>query len=353
MTAALTLVALGAQAGKNGACAGVLATTARGDDCALTGALSGDLIAAVSAEEYAGAAACGAYLDVTGPGGTIRVQVVDECPWCLPGELDLSRTAFALVSGGATGVVRVGYRRVRNPAISRPVAFRLKKGSSSRWMAIQVVDHGNPLQRLEILRAGRWQPLWRDSDNYWIADHGIGPGPYTVRITDVYGQRLVAAGIRLRPVGLQRTTHHLYGPARSSPVPRGHATGAGNAASGHPGSGAPGGAGTAPRAPSGGPAGTPTGAAHPDGPRPPANGGSTAGPGSGGAGKTGAETDGTGAIRSGGDHTVGRETGSDHTGRTPAGGHHTGGARVWGDHTAPAPDWVPFAALPSARPFFC
>ncbi|MFG1874158.1 expansin EXLX1 family cellulose-binding protein [Sphaerisporangium sp. NPDC049003] len=270
MAAALTLVALGAQAGRNGACAegmtgrgdspgrsglvndrsglvtgrsgfvtgrsgfvtgrswvvtgrgGVAAENARwlGGDCSLGGALLGDLVAAVSAEQYAGSAACGAYLDVTGPGGTVRVQVVDECVSCAPGELDLSRPAFARVAGTELGVTRVSYHTVHNPEVPRPVAFRLKQGSSSRWLAIQAIDHGNPLQRLEVLRDGRWQALTRDFDNYWVADHGIGTGPYTVRITDVYGQRVTATGIRLVPRGVQRTTRRLYGPAKSSPVPR-------------------------------------------------------------------------------------------------------------------------------------
>ena len=34
----------------------------------------GDLVAAVSAEQYAGSAACGAYLDVTGPSGTCSLR---------------------------------------------------------------------------------------------------------------------------------------------------------------------------------------------------------------------------------------------------------------------------------------
>ncbi|WP_214416340.1 expansin EXLX1 family cellulose-binding protein [Sphaerisporangium fuscum] len=220
MATALALLALGARAGKDAACAatGAGASGLRrhddawpgGGDCSLAGAVIGDLVAAVSTEEYAGSAACGAYLDVSGPQGTVRVQVTGRCETCDPGELDLSRSAFARVAGPVGRLVRVTYHTVRNPEVAQPVGFRLKRGSSARWLAIQAVDHGNPLRRLEILRSGHWQALSRRSDNYWVAAEGAGPGPYTVRLTDVYGQRLVVGGLLLAPGDLQRTSRRLY-----------------------------------------------------------------------------------------------------------------------------------------------
>ncbi|MEU9885379.1 expansin EXLX1 family cellulose-binding protein [Sphaerisporangium sp. NPDC051011] len=229
-TAALALVALGAQTGRNAACAASLAGPAGGGgaaasgrtgggECSLRGAVRDDLVVAVSAEEYAGASACGAYLDVTGPRGIVRVQVVGECLGCAPGEVDLSRPAFTRIAYPGRRVVPVGYHTVRNPAMTLPVAFRVRPGSSAGRLAIQAVDHGNPLLRLEVLTDGRWRRLSRDSGNYWVAEDGAGPGPFVVRITDVYGQRLTASGIRLDEPGLQRTTRRLYAPAQASPAP--------------------------------------------------------------------------------------------------------------------------------------
>lgn len=412
LVTALALVALGAQAGKNAACAASARTTGRavfggagalGGDCSLSGALRGDLLAAVSAEEYAGSAACGAYLDVTGPLGTVRVQVVDGCPPCAPGELDLSRSAFARIAGPGQEIVRVGYHTVHNPEIPRPVAFRLKKGSSPRWLAIQAVDHGNPLQRLEILKDGRWRALSRDSDNYWVAAHGIGVGPYTVRITDVYGQRLIATGIHLAPEGLQRTTRRLYAPATASPVPRAFPP-AGRTAPG----GTAGGARPRTGSHGGGPGGRETGTTGPG------NTG-TGGARPGATGTGGVQPGGTGDTRSGGANPegahsggaepggTGAETGDTSPGSTGAGDRRPGvtgtgvrGAEVTGSGVvgsgvvgseaggpgsagpasglpgapdsegraatgtfdilpteAPRHDRVPFTALPSARPFFC
>ncbi|MFC6085467.1 expansin EXLX1 family cellulose-binding protein [Sphaerisporangium aureirubrum] len=230
VAAACTLVVLGGQAGRDAACAAASgparagwAAGREGGTCSLPGAPPGRHVAAVSAVEYAGAAACGAYLDVTGPLGTVRVQVVEECRACALGELDMSRPAFdriAGLDGGGVGRVRVRYHTVRNPEVPLPVAFRLKRGASPGLLAIQAIDHGNPLRTLEIRERGRWRHLPRAADNYWMTPGGAGSGPYTVRITDVYGQRLTARGIHLAFGRIQRTTHRLYSPASSSPAPR-------------------------------------------------------------------------------------------------------------------------------------
>jgi len=48
-------------------------------------------VAAMNAAQYEGSAACGTCLQVTGPRGSVRVRVVDKCPGCASGHLDLSR----------------------------------------------------------------------------------------------------------------------------------------------------------------------------------------------------------------------------------------------------------------------
>ena len=48
------------------------------------------MVTALNAEEYDNAAYCGAFVQVTGRKGTITVRIVDLCPECLAGHLDLS-----------------------------------------------------------------------------------------------------------------------------------------------------------------------------------------------------------------------------------------------------------------------
>jgi expansin (peptidoglycan-binding protein) len=63
-------------------------------NCSYPKAPANDLFVALGNTQYSTGAACGSYLDVTGPKGTVRVKVIDSCPGCAVGHLDLSRTAF-------------------------------------------------------------------------------------------------------------------------------------------------------------------------------------------------------------------------------------------------------------------
>ncbi|MET9340935.1 expansin EXLX1 family cellulose-binding protein [Nonomuraea sp. NPDC003804] len=185
-------------------------------NCAITGA---ELYASVSAEEYAGSQACGGYLDVKGPRGTVRVQVVDSCPTCRRGELDLSMAAFAVIADPRSGVATVDYHQVRNPELGQSLAVRVRKGSTAGWLALQLLDHGNPLRSVEIRDHGRWRALERGSDSYWVAAGGAGAGPFSLRVTDVHGQQVTVEGVDLDPDEIQRTTARLYGPAPAGRAP--------------------------------------------------------------------------------------------------------------------------------------
>jgi expansin (peptidoglycan-binding protein) len=191
-----------------------------GGNCSYVGPPADGLFVALGPGEYAAAAACGGYLDVTGPKGTVRVKIVDQCPECAAGHIDLSRAAFAKIADPVQGVVPVTYRAVVNPRLPGPLSFRIKEGASQWWFAVLVIDHGNPLRTVEARTAGgSWQRLTRTDYNYWLRESGLGSGPYAIRLTDVYGQRATATGIQLQPERTQRTRVTMYGgsaPTRSS-----------------------------------------------------------------------------------------------------------------------------------------
>lgn len=182
-----------------------------GGNCSYPSPPAGDLYVALSPGEYAAAAACGGYLDVTGPKGTVRVKVVDQCPECQAGHVDLSRAAFARVADPGKGLVGVTYRPLANPRVGRPLSFRVKEGSSQWWLALLVIDHGNPLTSVEVkTTGGTWRKLARADYNYWIAESGVGQGPFTVRVTDTRGHRVTANRVRLSPAAIQRSTTKMY-----------------------------------------------------------------------------------------------------------------------------------------------
>ncbi|WP_052129167.1 expansin EXLX1 family cellulose-binding protein [Clavibacter michiganensis] len=177
-------------------------------NCSLPAIPADRLYVAVGPDDYAGSAACGTYLDVTGPTGTVRVVVADLCPECEKGHLDLSEEAFRAIGDFDAGIIPISYAPVAAPTVP-PLAFRLKEGSSAYWAAIQVVDAGTELRSVEVRVGTAWVPLSRTVYGYWLAPSGLGAGPYTVRVTDVTGRTATVPGIALDPMRLQRTTARL------------------------------------------------------------------------------------------------------------------------------------------------
>jgi expansin len=183
-----------------------------------------DLYVALSREDYSGAAACGGYLDVTGPRGTVRVKVFDTCPECTPGWLDLSRTAFKHIGAEVQGVIPITYRAVPNARVPGPLSITFVDGSSRYWWAILIDNHANPIRTVEARRpGGPWMTASRTDYNYWVIDHDTGSGPYAIRMTDIYGHTATATGIDLVPGERQTTAVTLSGqlakPAHKKPSP--------------------------------------------------------------------------------------------------------------------------------------
>jgi expansin (peptidoglycan-binding protein) len=150
------------------------------------------LVAAMNAEEYENAAVCGAYVHVSGPQGAIIVRIVDLCPECKAGHLDLSQEAFGQIADLARGLVPITWQVV-SPALSGPISYHFKEGSNPWWTAVQIRNHRNPIAKLEYFTSGGdWVAVPRTSYNYFVQTNpGMGPGPYTFRVTDSYGDLLV------------------------------------------------------------------------------------------------------------------------------------------------------------------
>jgi expansin (peptidoglycan-binding protein) len=181
------------------------------------------LYAALPPAEYASAAACGEYVQVSGPDGSVRVKVIDQCPDCAAGHIDLSETAFARLAPLSAGLVNVSYTPLADPPPPAPVSVEVKQGSSQYWLALLADNTGNPLASVQVQTPSGWLPLARASYNYWIAQSGAGPGPFTVRLTDTQGHQATVSGITLSPGAVQPTKTWMYGaggdPAPATPAP--------------------------------------------------------------------------------------------------------------------------------------
>jgi expansin len=180
-------------------------------NCSYPGPPANQLFVALPAREYDGAAPCGSYLEVKGPHGSVRVEVIDQCPECKAGHIDLSERAFAKLAPLKAGIIPVSYRTILNPPLPAPVAFEVKSGSSRYWLALFVMNTGNAITAVALETApGRWLKLTHVNWNGWIAQRGAGPGPFTVRVTDTRGHRVTVRNVALKPNAVQRTKTWMY-----------------------------------------------------------------------------------------------------------------------------------------------
>lgn len=150
--------------------------------------------------------ACGAWVEATGPKGKVTVQIVDRCPECAKGDIDFSPEAFDLLANRIDGRVPISWRIVSAPATVGNLQFVVKDGSHQWWIGLQVRQHANIITKLEAQVGGSWQVHERQQYNYFLAPSGLGVGPFTVRVTDYYGQVLTKTGITLSPMVVQPST---------------------------------------------------------------------------------------------------------------------------------------------------
>jgi expansin len=187
-------------------------------NCSYASPPANDLFVALSPPDYDGAAACGGFMTVTGPDGSVTVQVIDQCPDCAAGHIDLSEPAFAGLAPLGAGLINVHYQYLADPPLPGPITMEVKSGSSQYWLALLADDTGNPLASVQVQAAsGGWVSLARASYNYWIAPSGAGAGPFTVRLTDTEGNQVIVHNVALDPGAVQSTGVYMYG-AGSDPA---------------------------------------------------------------------------------------------------------------------------------------
>src|ERR1700749_1139254 len=135
--AAVGAIAVGiSQAPASPACASVTSTAGQtsgqathyvltpGDgNCSYPGLPNGGLFVALSPSEYAGSAAWGSFVEVTGRDGSVAAEVVDQCPPCQAGHVDLSEAAFERIAPLAAGEVPVTYHTIADPPPARALSM--------------------------------------------------------------------------------------------------------------------------------------------------------------------------------------------------------------------------------------
>ncbi|GGL84151.1 hypothetical protein GCM10010129_29880 [Streptomyces fumigatiscleroticus] len=178
---------------------------ADGDGACTYGPSPDMMIAAMNTTDYETSKACGAYLLVRAANGaSVTVRITNECPApCAPGQLDLSKQAFAELAALSAGEIKISWSLL-SPSTSDTISVRYKTGSTQYWCGIQAIGHRNPLARLEVGTGGGWRQLTRTEYNYFLSPDGTGCGG-PIRLTDIYGEQLTVEGIAVSPDAVQTT----------------------------------------------------------------------------------------------------------------------------------------------------
>jgi expansin (peptidoglycan-binding protein) len=200
------------------------------------------LYASLPPHRYGKGTLCGSYLDIRGPRGTVRAEVVDLCPGCAADTINLSRAAFDKAVGA--GSAQVSYWPLVNPTLPSPIVLRVGATNGGRT-TIQVINHGNPLRSVWVApaRAGgspgaspsaaagpsasagasgtpaaTWQELRPNTNDFWVARGKLTGGSFAVRVTDYDGHQVLVPHVTLRPGALAHTRVWMYR-AGASPSP--------------------------------------------------------------------------------------------------------------------------------------
>ncbi|KAK2928928.1 RlpA-like domain superfamily [Fusarium oxysporum f. sp. vasinfectum] len=156
---------------------------------------SGILGTAFSGQKWDNSANCGACIEVTGPSGTIKAMIVDKCPECDPGHLDLFPDAFKAV-GGTDGIVKTSYKFVEC-GITTPLVLHNKEGTSANWFSIQVVNANEPVKSVQVSTDGgsTWKSTERKDYNFFENPAGFGKTSVDVKVTSSTGKSVVVKNV--------------------------------------------------------------------------------------------------------------------------------------------------------------
>lgn len=84
------------------------------------------MVGAMNQIDYAGSRICGACVQVIGPkGDTIRIRIVDRCPECPQGNVDLSPLAFSKIADTSLGRVPISWQLIGRD-VQGPIVYHFK-----------------------------------------------------------------------------------------------------------------------------------------------------------------------------------------------------------------------------------
>lgn len=147
------------------------------------------LFVAIPPAIWNGSALCGECLSVTGPLGSVVVNIVELCSDCGPNMLDLSQPAFESIGDPVQGIIPISWRRVACPT-SGPIRFQFE-GSNPWYLKLQVRNHAYGVNGVEYFNNGQFHAMTRSADNHFVGMPTPIQVPFAVRVTGSTGESLL------------------------------------------------------------------------------------------------------------------------------------------------------------------
>ncbi|HAS45524.1 MAG TPA: hypothetical protein DCS93_33880, partial [Microscillaceae bacterium] len=163
-----------------------------GGNCGLPVAVGDFNHAAMNHTDYDNSQACGACAEVTSKatGRSVIVKIVDRCPECKPGDIDLTQQMFAKIDNPTKGRIAITWKYVPCPLKSNSIKLHLKTGTSIHWTAFQLRNLRYAVAKLEYKKGNKWINIKREPFNFFIETKGIASSA-TLRATSVLGEQLI------------------------------------------------------------------------------------------------------------------------------------------------------------------
>ncbi|KAG7378935.1 hypothetical protein PHYPSEUDO_009297 [Phytophthora pseudosyringae] len=155
----------------------------------------GDNYAALNSEQWDSTLNCGRCAEVScadsrcsDTTSTQTVYLVDRCPECSEGDLDLSPTVFKTLTGSDPSRYSIKWKFVDCP-VSGNIEYCTKSGSSSSWLAVQPANFANGVASLKIANQ---DVTMVDSCYYFLLNGGSGVdmSAVSIELTSVSGETI-------------------------------------------------------------------------------------------------------------------------------------------------------------------
>lgn len=153
----------------------------------------GDYYAALNNDQWDDTLNCGRCAEVScddsrcsDTTSTVTVWIVDRCPECVEGDLDLSPTVFKQLTGSDPSRYTIKWKFVDCP-VSGGIEYCAKSGSSSSWLAVQPA---NMAQGVASMKIANQDVTMVDSCYYFLLNGGsnVDMSAVDIELTSVSGE---------------------------------------------------------------------------------------------------------------------------------------------------------------------